>query len=202
MSNTNPYTHFQGENVSRAERVERHVVEVILESCSKIPDESRVWGKVFELKHSSSVAQFGRVLAEKRGLRPEIGAIVCVMHDIAVNVSGDAKDHAHKGAVIAEEYLRSINKFSGEEIKIIVEAIYEHSDKHVVSTNPYAELVKDADVLDCSTYEGTHDAYAYEKTLEACRKYFERVQAVRQEMGLPHDPQWNSIELINKSYAK
>lgn len=198
MSGTHPYTHFQGDNVSRAERVERHVVEVILDSCSKISDDKRVWGKVFELKHSSSVAQFGRVLAEKRGLSSEIGAIVCVLHDIYVNTTGDAKDHAHKGAVIAEEFLRSINKFSEEEIKTIVWAIYEHSDKHVVSGNPYAELVKDADVLDCSTYEGTHDAYVYEKTSEACRKYFDRVQAVRAEMGLPHDPQWDSVELIKK----
>lgn len=198
MSNTHPYTHFQGENVSRAERVERHVVEVIIESCSKIADDKRAWGKVFELKHSSSVAQIGRIMAEKRGLNSEIAAVVCVLHDLSVYVLGDAKDHAHKSAVMAEEYLRSINKFTDEEIKTIVGAVYEHSDKHVVSVNPYAELVKDADVFDCSMYEGTHDAYVFEKTPEACRKYFDRVQQVRSEFGLPHDPQWDSIELLNK----
>ncbi len=194
----NKYTHFLGEDISRVERVERYVVQTIIDSCAKIPDENRVWGKVFELKHSSSCTQIGRVLAQKRGLSSELGAIVCSMHDIFVNHTGDAKDHAVKGALIADEYIRSLNQFNEEEIQIIVGAIREHSDKSNVSQNPYAELVKDADVLDCSLYENTHDAYVSEKSPEACRAYFDRVISLRKEFGLPHDPQWDSIEMINK----
>jgi len=194
----NAYTHFRGEDINRVERVERYVVETILESCSRIPDEKRSWSRAFELKHSSSCTQVGRILAQKRGLRSDLGAIVCAMHDISVNYSGDAKDHASKGALIADEYLRSLNQFSEEEIQTITGAIREHSDKNIVSQNPYSELVKDADILDCSLYENTHDDYTIHKSPEVCRAYFDRVISLRKELGLPHDPQWDSTEIIGK----
>ena len=60
------YTHFKGDNVSRCELIERIVVETILKS--KMTDTERSWGKVFEIKHSSSVVQLGRILEQKRGL--------------------------------------------------------------------------------------------------------------------------------------
>ena len=68
------YTHFKGEDITRVERVERLVVETIVKS--KRQDEDRSWSKTFELKHSSSVAQLGRILAQKRGLDPELGAAI------------------------------------------------------------------------------------------------------------------------------
>ena len=68
------YTHFKGKNLTRCELIERIVVETILKS--KMPDKKRDWSKTFELKHSSSVTQWGRVLAQKRGLDPEHAAIV------------------------------------------------------------------------------------------------------------------------------
>ena len=159
-----------------------------------MPDAERSWSKVFELKHSSSVAQIGRILAQKRGLQVDLGAVICTMHDISVFVSGRVTDHAHKGAPIAAKMLRKTKRFSDQEIKLISGAIYNHSDKQIISKNPYYELVKDADVFDCGLYDGVHDAYVYEKAPKTCRAYFQRVKRVRKELGLPKDPKWDSIE--------
>lgn len=190
------YTHFKGNDITRAELVERTVVEIIQKS--KMPDEDRVWSKVFELKHSSAVTQIGRILAQKRGLNSELAAIMCAMHDIYVFTTGRATDHAHKGAPIARKILEKTKKFNEKEIKLITSAIYNHSDKHIVSKNPYVELVKDADVLDCGLYEGVHDAYLYEKSLANCKKYFARIRAVRKELGLPKDAQWGIFEYVER----
>lgn len=190
------YSHFKGSDMTRCELIERAVVDMILKS--KMPDEKRSWSKTFELKHSSSVTQFGRVLAQKRGLNPELAAIICAMHDIYVFTTGRVTDHAHKGAPIARKVLEKTKKFTATEIKLITAAVYNHSDKHVISKNPYVELVKDADVFDCGLYQGVHDAYVYEKSLQNCKKYFARIRAVRKELGLPKDPQWDIYKYIER----
>lgn len=193
------YTHFKGNEITRYELIERIVVEVIIKS--KMPDGERAWSKTFELKHSSSVTQIGRILAQKRGLDSGLAAVICAMHDIYVFTTGRVTNHAHKGAAIAKKILENSKKFAPKEIKLITTAIYNHSDKHIVSKNPYAELVKDADVLDCSLYDGVHDAYIYEKSMETCKKYFARIKDIRKELGLPKDPQWDSLEYVERGKA-
>lgn len=191
-----PYSHFKGDNVTRAERIERQVIDVILKS--ELPDEERAWSKAFELKHSSSVSKIGRILAQKRGLDEEIASIACVLHDIFVFQTGRCDNHGPEGALIADKMLRDACQFSDEEIAEITQAIKHHSEKDVYSEDPYVELVKDADVFDCSLFEGVHDAYVYEKSHEKCRSYFQRIHAVRKELGLPHDKQWDTIEMIGR----
>lgn len=190
------YTHFKGSNISRVELIERIVVETIIKS--KVPDAERAWSKVFELKHSSSVIQIGRVLAEKRGLEVELCAATSALHDIYVNVTGRVTDHARKGVPIAEKILRETKKFNEDEIKIILRAVGNHSDKQLVSKNPYIEFMKDADVFDCSLYECVHDAYLYEKSLAVCKTYFVRIKKVREELGLPRDSQWDNLKMTKK----
>lgn len=193
------YSHFQGNKLTRTELMERTTIETILKS--KVIDKKRSWGKVFELKHASAVAQIGRILAQKRGLDSDIAAIICTMHDIYVFTTGHVTDHAHKSAAIAENLLRKSKKFTEAEIKLIRGAIYNHSDKHLISKNPYYELVKDADVFDCGLYEGVHDAYVYEKPHALCKKYFERIKHVRKELGLPKDPQWDAVRYLKTHEA-
>ena len=190
------YTHFKGDKLTRTELMERATIRTILDS--KKPDEDRSWSKTFELKHASAVTQLGRILAQKRGLDAELCAIICTMHDIYVFTTGRVTDHAHKGAPIAEKMLRRTKKFTEREIKLITRAIYNHTDKQVLSTNPYYELVKDADVFDCGLYAGVHDAYVYEKSPKICKTYFERIKRVRKELGLPKDPRWNKVEFLEQ----
>lgn len=190
------YTHFKGDKVSRSEFIERMVVETIIKS--KMPDNERSWGKVFEIKHSSSVIQLGRILAQKRGLNEEMVIVICALHDIYVDDSGRVTDHANVGAIMAEKILKKTKKFTDKEIKLIVRAVKEHSNKHIISEDPYAELIKDVDVFDCGLYEGVHDAYVYEKSPAICKAYFERIKRVRRELGLPKDPRWDKVEFIEQ----
>lgn len=190
------YTHFKGKNLTRAEEIERLVIETILKS--KRRDADRSWSKIFELKHASAVTQFGRILAQKRKLSPELGAIICTMHDIYVFQTGRVTDHAHKGAPIAKKLLRKTQRFTSDEISLITRAIYNHSDKHVRSRRPYDELVKDADVFDCGLYDGVHDAYIYEKSAKSVKAYFRRIKDVRKELHLPNDPRWNHLNFIEQ----
>jgi len=190
------YTHFKGNKVSRSEFIERLVVERIIKS--KMPDDERSWGKVFELKHSSSVIQICRLLAQKRSLNEELAVIIAALHDLFVNDTGRTTNHAHASAKMVEGILRKTKKFTDAEIKLIAKAVSEHSDKDKVSKNSYVELIKDADVFDCGLYEGVHDAYVYEKAPKTCRAYFDRIIRVRKELGLPKDPRWNSIEYLEQ----
>jgi hypothetical protein len=190
------YTHFKGNKVSRTELIERLVVETIMKS--KMPDGERSWGKVFEIKHSSSVIQLGRILAQKRRLNEELVVVICALHDIYVDDSGRVTDHASAGAKIAEKILKKTKKFTEKEIRLIVKAVKEHSNKHIISKDPYAEIIKDVDVFDCGLYEGVHDAYVYEKSPQICQAYFNRIKKVRKELGLPRDFRWDRVEYLEQ----
>ena len=192
------YSHFQGDDISRVEKVERIVVETI--NNSKMPDKDRSWGKVFEVKHSSSCIQLGRLLAQKRGLDQELCAVICALHDVYVFETGRVTDHARKGVPIAQKILNKIGGFGDGEIKTILKGVKNHSDKHLVSKDPYVEFMKDVDALDCSLYEGVHDAYLYEKSEKIVKTYFARIKKVREELGLPYEEQWDNFELL-KDYG-
>ena len=153
---------------------------------------------MFEIKHSSSVIKLGRILAQKRGLNEELAVVICALHDIFVDDGGRVTDHATAGAKLAEKILKKTKKFTNQEIKLIVNAVKEHSNKHLISKNPYAELIKDVDVFDCGLYEGVHDAYVYEKSPKICRAYFDRIIKVRQELGMPRDPRWDKVEYLEQ----
>lgn len=178
----NSYHHFKGSKLNRSEFVQRKVIQIILNS--KLTDRQRESSKVFELKHCSGCTQVGRILAEKRGLNKEYAELICALHDIYVIVRGKYKDHAHLGAAIAEKILKGTKKFSAREIKIITEAIFRHSDKHVYTKNPYVELAKDADTLDCFLYDNVEGYYTGNKPPKVAKEYFNRIIRLRKELGM------------------
>ena len=185
------YHHFKGNKLNRSELVQRKVVELILNS--KLTDKERESSKIFELKHSSGCTQVGRILAEKRRLNKEYAELICALHDIYVIIKGKYKDHAHLGAPIAEKILRSTKKFSEREIKIITEAIFHHSDKHIYTKNPYVELAKDADTLDCFLYDNVEGYYIYNKPPQVAKEYFKRIINLRKELGMRPLNNYNKI---------
>jgi hypothetical protein len=180
------YHHFKGDKLSRSEYIQRYAVERILQNS--LQDAQRESSKVWELKHASSCLQVGRLLALKRGLSLELAEIICVLHDIAVIETGSYIDHAKKGAEIAKKILEENGRFKAEEIELICSAIAHHSEKEVYSDDPYVELVKDADVYDCSLYEGTASYYKEHKSADVCSHYAERVKQVSAALGLPVRP--------------
>ncbi len=176
------FHHFKGEELSRSEKVQRKVVELLLES--RRPDEKRESSIIWELKHSAGCCQIGRVLAQKRSLDTELAEIICTLHDIYVIVEGGYDEHAKRGAGIAREMLEESGDFSKKEIEIIAEAIAHHSEKHIHTNKPYVELVKDADVFDCSLYENAEGFYVLHKPKEIYEEYVKRIKKVRKELGL------------------
>ncbi|MHB8065084.1 MAG: HD domain-containing protein [Ruminiclostridium sp.] len=79
-------------------------------------------------------------------LNVEIATICGMVHDIYPLYTGVFEDHARKGAFYVKALLESLDIFSDEEIKLITQAVYRHSDKKIID-EPYDELLKDADVM-------------------------------------------------------
>jgi len=86
------YHHFKGDNLTPSEKVERKIVELLLNS--KIPDRKRESSIVFELKHSSECVQVARIIAQKRNLDISLAESIAALHDIYVIVNGTYKEHA------------------------------------------------------------------------------------------------------------
>lgn len=182
MMQFHAYHHYKGNGLTRSERVERKVIELLL--SSKLPESQRESSIVWELKHSSGCLQIARILAEKRKLDIELAEVAAVLHDIYVIVYGKYKNHAKLGAPIAEKLLKEIGGFSLDEITIITSAVAHHSEKDIHSKDPYIELVKDVDVFDCSLYKGAEGDYRINKPEPVFHEYVKRIRNVRLELGL------------------
>lgn len=182
----NDFSHFKGNNLTRSEKIQRKISELII--TSKIPDEKRESSLIWELKHSAGVCQMGRILAQKRKLDIEIAEIICIMHDVYTIVTGSYKNHGPQGAKIAQKILTDSGDFSEIEITSITQAISQHSNKDQYSENPYIELVKDADVLDCSLYEKSFGGYRFHKSDNLFRATLKRLSLIRKELNLPAKP--------------
>ncbi len=185
MKTLKNFHHFKGDNLNRSEKIQRLVTQIILDS--KLPDEKRENSIVWELKHHAGCAQIGRILAQKRSLDIELAEIICVLHDIYAILYGIYKDHAKLGAPIAKDILGKSGEFTSDEIDIVTEAIAYHSDKHVYTNKPYVELAKDADVFECSLYQGAEGFYKLHKSEEIFSEYVKRIKNVRRELGLPQE---------------
>lgn len=185
MSKIKDFHHYKGNELSRSEKVERKVSELLL--TSKVPDSQRESSIVWELKHSAGCCQIARILAQKRNLDIEIAETASTLHDIYVIAEGKYKDHGKLGAEIAEQILKEIGGFSEEEIEKITQAIAHHSEKEIYSDDPYIELVKDVDVFDCSLYKNSQGYYRLHKAPNIFEEYVKRIKKVRKELGLPED---------------
>jgi hypothetical protein len=167
------------------ELLEEQVVAMLLES--PVEDESRDSSICFELKHSAAVTQFGRLLARRRGLPPELCAAGGLLHDIYVIVEGGYSDHAHRGAPIAREMVEAVGGFEESQILDLESIVYNHSDKHLNSDDPFAEFGKDIDVLDAFLYPGAFEWYLANKPLPVFRHYLTRARRVWAELEVPAD---------------
>ncbi len=151
--------------MNRLEKIREFVHELILNVQDK---EIRRIGYV----HLYGVSQFCAQLALKRNLNPEIAAITGMLHDIYYIRTGIGDNHAHNGAEYVRPILRDIGIFKQEEQKIILSAIFHHSDKKSIN-GEYDELLKDADVLQHFLYNTKFDIY--EKEVERLKNIFKEI---------------------------
>ncbi|MFH1257006.1 MAG: HD domain-containing protein [Candidatus Diapherotrites archaeon] len=177
-----PYHHFKGRDLNRSDKIQVLVLRELIDS--RIPNSKRESSVEWEIKHSSSCIQIARILAEKRGLDVELAEIIAALHDISVIETGSYSNHAKESSKIAKKILEKSHDFSGKEIELVAAAIAEHSSKQDYSKNAYAELIKDADTLDCFLYDKSRNIYD-EKPPKIRKEYFKRVVKVRKELGLP-----------------
>ncbi|MFH0885320.1 MAG: HD domain-containing protein [Candidatus Micrarchaeota archaeon] len=175
-----PYHHFTGDGLNRSEKIQLWIVNQLLET--RVPNGKRESSIQWELKHSSGVIQIARLIAQKRGVDAELAEITAALHDVYVIMEGGYDKHAARGAEIARGLLEKTGQFSKAEIRKITTAIKNHSSKHRYSKDCLAELIKDADCLDCFLYG---DRIYDDKPPKQLKHYYRRVIRVRKELGLP-----------------
>lgn len=152
------------------ERIKK-VQDYIDEQLQNIKDEFK---KGCAYKHLYGVSQACTILAMRRNENVELAVIAGLLHDIYTYKMHDSTDHAHKGSVLAKDILCSFDAFTNEEIDIISQAIYNHSDKANVDS-VFDEILKDADVLQHCLYNPLADVAEHEK---------ERFCKLKKELGL------------------
>jgi|SRR5665213_1700534 len=192
MSDLQDFHHYKGDNLTPAEKVERNVAELLLNT--ELPDNKRESSIIWELKHSSGCCQIARILAQRRGLDVTISETAALLHDIYVIVEGKYSNHAVLGAPIAKDILEKTGGFSSQQIEAIVSAVAHHSEKEIYSDDPYTELVKDVDVFDCSLYRGSEGYYRLHKRETIVAEYVKRIRTVRKELNLPNEPVFRSTD--------
>lgn len=124
--------------------------------------------------HIYGVARLCALLAEIRGENVELAYICGLLHDSYAYKTLERKEHAHKGAKLSEKILKKTDLFDDDEITLICDAIYCHSDKDVTDS-ALAEVLKDADVL---------EHYLYEPFEEVPDKEKDRVIALKEELRM------------------
>ena len=123
------------------------------------------WEKV----HMASCARLGYLLAEARGVDPELASFACTVHDYGRIITGKQEGHAEAGYLPVRDFLRETGLFSDAEIEMIASAVKNHSKKGEIGT-PLEEIVKDADLLDFHQYGFGCDREEQKVRLEALLK--------------------------------
>lgn len=140
-----------------------------------------VWGSA----HMYGTMQLGKLVALKRGLNPELAGLVCAFHDIFTLHTGKYENHGEKvepfiREIVAEYNYENKDQFSpitDSEVTSIIDAVKIHSDKMVVTDDPYAELLKDVDSLDAYFH-------GFEPLEESGR--LQRVNSLLAELSVKH----------------
>lgn len=127
--------------------------------------------------HLYGVSQTASMLAMKRGLNVELGAIIGMFHDYYVYLTGVKDFHDQSGAEAVRPIIRDMGIFTEDEQGIILSAIFHHSDKKT-RHSAYDELIKDADVL---------QHYLYNTAYKVKEKCMSRLKKVLDELSVDGD---------------
>ena len=99
------------------------------------------------IAHLHGVSLAAVMIARKRGQDAELAAMAGLLHDLWAYKSGSYDDHAHLGADYARKVLEKMEIATSAETDIICDAIWHHDDKANMDSQ-FAEVLKDADVID------------------------------------------------------
>lgn len=144
------YCKVQGNwRIARKGYVMRNRLEVVRNEVDRLIFERQPYSSRYFISHLYGVSRFCVLIALKRGLDAELAAVCGMLHDIYQVTEGVIKGHAINGAIVAGEILKATGLYSEDEIGLITSAISVHNKKRKIH-EPYAEMLKDADVMDHS----------------------------------------------------
>lgn len=126
--------------------------------------------------HLYGVGQAAAFIAMKRGYSrkcAELAETTGMLHDYTKYVLDEEENHAKKSAFYAKQILEKIPEYTEEEIELIYNAIYNHSNKSEKDTS-FDEILKDADEMQ-HYFRNPMEDYCLEK---------ERVQNLLGELGI------------------
>jgi len=160
------------------------VIEIITDRYREIPDKKREIPLVWSIMHMYTTTQLAKILALKRNLNPELAGLVCIFHDVYTLHTGEYRNHGAKAEPYIKEIIAEYNEKWGselgyitvEETTLIINSIAVHSDKLMVSNDPYTELLKDVDSL---------DAYLHGMEPLESNGRLDRVNSTLKELGFP-----------------
>jgi uncharacterized protein len=135
--------------MKRLLRLQSQLLREIEKYEKQVPERDKFidWERV----HMASCARLGYLLAESRGVNPELAACACAIHDYGRIITGKHAGHAEAGYLPVKEFLEKTGLFNEEEIEELAISVKNHSRKGEVGT-PIEEIVKDADVIDFYQY--------------------------------------------------
>lgn len=121
--------------------------EVITKSMKALSDEDRDVPLAQDLFHILGSIKGATLLANKRGLDPEIVTVAMILHDLGRIPTGVFEGHDMSGVPLVKGLLERSRAFTKKEVDLIVRLTQKHRQKDEVG-DPYEECIKDADVLD------------------------------------------------------
>ena len=124
------------------------------------------------MAHLHGVSLAAVMIAKQRGQNPELAAMAGLLHDLWAYKSGSYDDHAHLGADYARKVLGKMDITTADETEIICDAIWHHDDKASIDS-PFAEVLKDADVMDHCLTDPTKEIKEKERSRyeKLCREF-------------------------------
>jgi uncharacterized protein len=128
--------------------VVRTIVDGLIERMTSGENKDVTELKRHEFIHSYGTSALARFFALKRGLDPELAAIIGLLLDIG-RIVHQVNDDTQStiGALEAERILRKTGRFSESEISTICGAIRSQNNTGL-RENPYEELLKDSALLE------------------------------------------------------
>jgi uncharacterized protein len=157
------------------------ILTMLLLEMKDLTDEGRDLPIRWSLMHMFSSSQLAKLLAMHRGIDPELAGIAAALHDIGVVMTKKHRGHAEVAPPYVYDFLGRYNRELGtklskvteEEMGAIVKAVVQHSEKELISKDPFVELLRDVDSL---------DAYLHGVEIEGGR--LERCKKVMKELGI------------------
>src|SRR5512136_2873022 len=105
---------------SRTPKAVNAAWELIVKSMKALSDEDRDMPLAQDLFHILGSVKGATLLANKRGLDPEIITVAMILHDLGRIPTGVFEGHDSAGAPFVKGLLRRMGDFTQEEIDLIV----------------------------------------------------------------------------------